>query len=329
MNASVRFTMRLDPDAATGATEMYDTALEIAQRADRSGANAIVISEHHGSDDGYLPSPLVLASAVAARTERVPIVVSALLGLFYDPVHLAEDLAVLDILSGGRLVCTLGIGYRPEELAMFGVDAKSRGDRMEELIGFLRDAWSGQPVDHPTRGAMTVTPQPRTPGGPMLMYGGHSKAAARRAARHQMLFQAVSDDPALTEAYEEEAARVGVEPVGCMLVAPGTPTSLFIADDVDAAWAEIGPCLLNDATRYSDWNAERDGIASIERAQTIDELRSGDSYVIVTPVDARARRDAGRPLVLDPLCGGLAPEPALRYFEQAIAALEVDGTGAR
>lgn len=328
MTASVRFTMRLDVEGAASPGEMYATALEIAQRADRAGAAAVVISEHHGSDDGYLPSPLVLASAIAAQTTQVPIVVSALLGLFYDPVHLAEDLAVLDIISGGRLVCTLGLGYRDEELAMFGVDPKSRGDQMEELIGFLREAWSGEPVVHPSRGTMTVTPSPQTPGGPMLMYGGHSKAAARRAARHQMLFQAVSDDESLIEVYEQEAARVGVPPMGCMLVAPGTPTSMFVADDVDAAWEEIGSYLLNDALRYSAWNSDRDGITSIERAQTVQDLQAGDSYVIVTPEEVRARRDAGLPVVLDPLCGGLSPEPALRYFEQAMAALAIEGGSA-
>jgi alkanesulfonate monooxygenase SsuD/methylene tetrahydromethanopterin reductase-like flavin-dependent oxidoreductase (luciferase family) len=321
VTATVRFTMRLAPDGDTAPAAMYQAALEMAVLADQAGAQAVVVSEHHGSDDGYLPSPLVLASAVAARTQQVPIVVSALLGLFYDPVHLAEDLAVLDILSGGRLVCTLGIGYRPEELQMFGVDPKARGDRMVELIGFLRAAWSGDPVDHPTRGRMTVTPRPHTPGGPMLMYGGHSKAAARRAARNQMLFQAVSDDPALAEAYDAEAARVGVEPLGCLLVAPGTPTSLFVADDVNAAWAEIGPALLNDAARYSEWNAARDGITSIERAQTVEDLRAGDSYVIVTPAELRARRAAGSPIVLDPLCGGLDPEVGMRYYQRALAAI--------
>lgn len=328
MTASVRFTMRLDVEGATSPGEMYATALEIAQRADRARAAAVVISEHHGSDDGYLPSPLVLASAIAGQTTHVPIVVSALLGLFYDPVHLAEDLAVLDIISGGRLVCTLGIGYRAEELAMFGVESKSRGDRMEDLIGFLRGAWSGKPVIHQTRGRMTITPTPQTPGGPMLMYGSHSKAAARRAARHQMLFQAVSDDESLIEVYEQEAARVGVAPMGCMLVAPGTPTSMFVADDVDGAWAEIGRYLLNDATRYSAWNADRDGITSIERAQTVDDLRGGHSYAIVTPDEVRTRRDAGLPVVLDPLCGGLPPEPAVRYFDQAMAALAAEGSSA-
>ena len=175
---------------------------------------------------------------------------------------------------------------------------------------------------------MTVTPTPLTPGGPMLMYGGHSKAAARRAARNQMIFQAVSDDPSLAEAYEQEATRVGVEPVACMLVTPGTPTSMFIAEDTDAAWAEIGQYLLNDASRYSDWNSKRDGITSIDRADTVEELRAGDSYVILTPDEARVRRAAGLPVVLDPLCGGLPPEPALRYFAQAEAALAV-GHGPR
>ena len=94
----------------------------------------IAVSEHHASPDGYLPSPLILATAIAARTSTIPITVAALLVPLHDPVRLAEDMAVLDILSRGRVMHIAGLGYRPEEYAMFGRSLAERGRRMEECL---------------------------------------------------------------------------------------------------------------------------------------------------------------------------------------------------
>ena len=109
--------------------ELFGRALDQAAYLDEHGHDALMVSEHHASDDGYLPSPLVATAAVAARTSRIPITVSALLVNFYEPVKLAEDVAVLDHLSGGRVSYTFGLGYRPEEYALFGQPWKTRGCR--------------------------------------------------------------------------------------------------------------------------------------------------------------------------------------------------------
>jgi len=87
----------------------------------------IVISEHHGSPDGYLPSPLVFASAVAARTKAVPIQVGALIVPLHDPIRLAEDMAVIDLLSGGRVSYVTAVGYVPDDYAMFDRSFEGRG----------------------------------------------------------------------------------------------------------------------------------------------------------------------------------------------------------
>ena len=91
----------------------------------------LVLSEHHAAPDGYLPSPLVLGAAVAARTTRIPIWVSALLVPLHDPVRLAEDIAVLDLISNGRISIVTGLGYRPVEYALLDQDWKSRGKRLD------------------------------------------------------------------------------------------------------------------------------------------------------------------------------------------------------
>ena len=95
----LRFDMRAPGEGPTAITDLYDAALEMAAWGEQHAAAAVVVSEHHASSDGYLPSPLVLASAIAARTSTVPITVAALLVPLHDPVRLAEDMAVLDVAS--------------------------------------------------------------------------------------------------------------------------------------------------------------------------------------------------------------------------------------
>ena len=104
------FTLRFDmraPDFGARATALYSAAPEMSAWAESRGCFAAVLCEHHGSEDGYLPSPIVLASAIAARTERLLLSLVVILP-FYDPVRLAEDLAVLDIISEGRVSVVFG-----------------------------------------------------------------------------------------------------------------------------------------------------------------------------------------------------------------------------
>src|SRR5262245_29379983 len=105
--------------------------------ADRRGAIFVGLSEHHGSDDDYLPSPLARASAIAARPTRVRIGINALIASFYDPLRLAEDAAVVDLLSGGRLDLTLAGGYVKDEFDMFGVALSERPARIREAVATL------------------------------------------------------------------------------------------------------------------------------------------------------------------------------------------------
>src|SRR6476661_8918620 len=177
----MRFDMRA-PSFGAPAAALYSAAADMCAWAETRGCIAAVLCEHHGSDDGYLPSPIVLASAIAARTERLLLSLVVILP-FYDPVRLAEDLAVLDIISNGRASVIFGIGYRPEEYEHFGLDIHRRGRMAEDKLALLRKLLSGEQVEHDER-RMGVTPPPHTPGGPTLMWGGASLAAARRAGRH-------------------------------------------------------------------------------------------------------------------------------------------------
>ncbi len=169
----MRFGMRSATTDPGARADMYRAALDMVEWAETRGCLSAVVSQHHASDDGYLPSPVPMAAAMAARTTTLPIIIGALLLALYEPVKVAEDLAVLDHLSRGRVSAVIGIGYRPEEFAMFGVDPRRRGAVTEERIHLLRRLWSGEEVDVDGRSAV-VRPLPFTPGGPPLAYGGGS-----------------------------------------------------------------------------------------------------------------------------------------------------------
>jgi alkanesulfonate monooxygenase SsuD/methylene tetrahydromethanopterin reductase-like flavin-dependent oxidoreductase (luciferase family) len=307
---TLRFDMRApsaDPPLVAG---LYRTAIEMAAWGEQHDCLSALISEHHTSPDGYLPSPLVLASAIAARTSSLPIIFGALLLNFYDPIKLAEDIAVLDIVSGGRVAYIIGLGYRPEEYAMFGVDMAERGNVMEAKLTALRRALAGEVFDFEGR-RVHVTPSPISPGGPALMYGGHSIAAARRAGRFGLDFFAEGDSPGLEDAYRTAAAEAGTEPGNCIVPTGSNPTTLFIAEDLDTAWDRIGPHMLHDAQMYRSWMGADHDAASKSAATTVEELRAEEGpYRIVTPAAAVEMIQAGQPLVLQPLCGGLNAEVA-------------------
>lgn len=312
------FTLRFDmraPDWGASPAALYAAAPEMCAWAEDHGGLAAVTCEHHGSDDGYLPSPLLLASAIAARTQRLALSLILILP-FYDPVRLAEDMAVLDILSAGRTSYILALGYRPEEYEHFGVEMAGRGRLADEKLVLLRRLLSGEEVMHDGR-RIKVTPAPQTTGGPALMWGGGSLAAARRAGRYGLGMLANANVEGMREAYEAACRKHGHAPGGTFFPDRKTPSVSFVADDVDAAWAELGKHLLHDARSYAAWNPGNEVSAGFTHANTVDELREARaSHVIYSVPEAVSRVRAGKILNLSPLCGGLDPEIAWRYLKR-------------
>jgi alkanesulfonate monooxygenase SsuD/methylene tetrahydromethanopterin reductase-like flavin-dependent oxidoreductase (luciferase family) len=311
------FLMRFDLRAPTGGTptrEIYRAALDMAAWAESRGCISVVLSEHHMVDDGYLPSPLVLAGAVAARTSTVPITVAALLLPLYEPVRLAEEMVVLDHLSGGRMMFVAALGYRPLEYAMHGVDYRRRGRLADENLALLLRAKTGAAFEHEGR-RIQVTPAPLTPGGPLVAWGGGSIAAARRAGRNGIGLLAQRGDPALRDAYEAAARDAGHQPGMCVLPSADEPNTVFVADDLERAWDELGPYLMHDVRSYASWNEGNTDTASISFAQSAAELRRENrSHRVLSVDDAIAFVRAGRVLPLHPLVGGLPPDVAWPYL---------------
>lgn len=318
----MRFDLRAPGRTGAQRAALHRTAVDMARFVDDHGCGSLVVSEHHASDDGYLPSPFLLASAMAAATSSTPIAVAIAILPLHDPVRLAEDIVTLDHLSEGRAMVVLGLGYRPVEYELYGVDFARRGaiadEKLARLLDLLGDA------DRAER-AVRVTPGPHSSPTPLLAWGGGSPPAARRAGRHGLGFFAQADRPGLRAAYEEAARAAGHEPGLCVLPPAAAPYSVFVADDVDAGWDDVGAALLVDAVAYHAWNVESgtaDTTVSLSSASTVDALRGADgAHRVVTPDGARAIVAEHGMLALHPLCGGLDPEVAWPYLRRAVAAV--------
>lgn len=182
------YTAETLPNEQVSLHQVYQDDLEQARLAETAGLDSIWYSEHHFLEQtGYNPNVLGMCAAAAAVTSRIEIGPSVLLGPLYHPVRLAEDCAMVDQLSGGRLTVGIGMGYRDIEYQGLGVQRRRRVGRTEELIAILRQAWSGQPISfHGSNFDIetpALSPPPFQTAGPRIWIGGYAEAALDRVAR--------------------------------------------------------------------------------------------------------------------------------------------------
>ena len=319
------YGMRFDFRSAPGGvatSKLHRAALDMAEWAEAHDGAYLGLAEHHGDSDGYNPSPLLMAAAFAARTNTMTISVAIFMLPLYNPVRLAEEMCVLDNLSHGRMRFIGGIGYVPSEYELHGVDFGRRGKIAEEYLEVLLKAVTGEEFEYAGRRGR-VTPAPLTPGGPRIGWGGGSLAAARRAGKHGIEFLGQRDDPALREAYDQACAEFGKTPGDFHMSRADEPAVMFVAEDVDAAWDEIGPYMLRDVVNYARWYEDEagqplkglDNSNSISFAKTVNDLRGENrSHLILSVDQAIERVRAGHHLRLHPLIGGIPPEIAWRYL---------------
>src|SRR5262245_42764709 len=159
-----QFDFRNPPGSGRSFADLYSEMFRQAERAEELGFDSLWQTEHHFTDDGYLPSMLPMLAALAARTQRVTIGTYVLLAPFPHPINLAEDAAVTDVISRGRLRLGLGLGYRHEEFEGFDIPRNERLGRTLETIEILRRAWTGERFDfvgkHFNFRGVRVLPQP-------------------------------------------------------------------------------------------------------------------------------------------------------------------------
>jgi alkanesulfonate monooxygenase SsuD/methylene tetrahydromethanopterin reductase-like flavin-dependent oxidoreductase (luciferase family) len=314
----LRFDFRNPVNADTAMADRYAAALDMAEWADGLGCLSIAVSEHHGSPDGYLPSPIPMLAAMAARTSGVRFTIAALIAPFHDPLRQAEDLIVLDILSRGRVDLIVAGGYVHEEFALFDVPMGERGARVTEAVAVLRSAFSGEPFDYQGR-TVHLTPAPYRPGGPSISLGGSSKPAAERAARIADGF--IPSTPEVWTFYRDEVQRLGrPDPGPCPI---GDNQVVALATDPDEGWEKMAPFFLHETNAYGAWQAQDDIASPYRTVADVDKLRSTGQYRVITPEQFVAELKASPfPFAFfHPMCGGMPIELAwssLRLFEHEV-----------
>ncbi len=259
MRLGLYFDLRDPRGRETGWSRHYRFVLEACEEADRLGADSVWFTEHHGFDDGYLPQPLTFAAAVAARTKRVRIGTAVVIAPLRHPVHLAEEAALVDVLSEGRLDLGLGAGYRHAEFALFGADLRTRMRATVETAVEMERLWAGG----------LVTPMPRQASIPLWFGFGGQRGAALAGEHGGGL---LSLDPSLLPAYLTGIERSGATPrMSGLLPAYASP-------DPERDWATVGRLHANQWDSYHRHSVE------------------GTDADIPAPVDPeRARRHGLRP----------------------------------
>jgi alkanesulfonate monooxygenase SsuD/methylene tetrahydromethanopterin reductase-like flavin-dependent oxidoreductase (luciferase family) len=253
------FTAQRPPTDERSDADLYQELIQDARRVEQAGLDSFWLSEHHVAEDGYMPSILPASAAVAAATQRIRIGTGVIIASFYHPLRLAEDLITLDLISKGRFVAGIGLGYRPEEYDAFGITHDDDRPLLEEALAVLRLAFAGKPFTYEGRyhtiPELTVTPRPYTDGGPPIMLAGNSVAdldaqRAGEAGTRYMIDPAISWDEVirLTDIYERARSSDGeIElPIFCYG---------FVREDGDA-WEGMrtGFSYLRDV--YDDWQVK-------------------------------------------------------------------------
>jgi probable F420-dependent oxidoreductase len=163
----------------------YKDALEEVVRGEELGFDSVWMEEHHSVVDHYWPSPLPVLAGFATRTSRVRLGTDILVAPFYHPVRLAEDIALLDVMSGGRVVLGTAIGYKPDEFSLYGAEMAKRGARFEEQLAIVKGLWTHERFSF--TGAHyhvegRLEPKPVTKPHPPIWIGGWGEITLRRAA---------------------------------------------------------------------------------------------------------------------------------------------------
>jgi probable F420-dependent oxidoreductase len=256
------FTAQLPADSERTFAREYRDTLELVRLAEQVGFDSAWVSEHHGSSDGYLPSLLVMLAAFAEATSTIGLGTGVVLTPLHDPVRLAEDAAVVDQLSGGRLTLGLGLGWREEEFRMLRIPFRERLARHVETVGILRRAFTGERFSF--RGEVfdydriRVTPPPFREGGPPILLGGYTDAALRRAGAigDGHLTDAVDTDQVgrAVTLMDEGGREAGRDPSTLRLA---LMQNAFVVAEGDG-WSLVREGVLHQWGSYEAWAAGHD-----------------------------------------------------------------------
>lgn len=310
------FDLRQPQQFQQSHTQLYRAALEMCTWADARGFDRVSLGEHHQSPDGYIPAPLLFASAIGACTEHLRVRLSILLAPLYNPIRLAEEIAVADLCLGGRLDVGLGVGYVKDDFDAFGVDYSTRGRALDELIPLLRKAWSGEPFEHLGK-TVRVSPRPAQDPMPIFLGGSSARGVERAATLGDGYFP--PGMPAGWKRYRARCIELGRPDPG--EYPRRGPIFLWVTNEPKAeAWEWLAPHIRHQINSYASWTeaayGEPQGPFVPER--DIESLRQGGAYEVMTPseaVDLANALGADGELIINPLLAGLDVHRAWEMLE--------------
>lgn len=291
--------------------ERVRVALEMAQWGESHGITSVSVDEHHATGHGWSCNPIMAAAMFLARTTTLIASVDCALGPLWNPVRLAEDIALVDNMSRGRLHTTVGLGYRTVEYDALGADFGRRGELMDDLITRMLAVWAG--TGHGGAVCTGTWSRPHPP----LYVGGGVRATARRAARFGLPLSLADHLPDVAAHYRGLCSDAGVTPLVLM---PGAVNRgmVFLHEDPDRAWAELGEHILWEAVTYGGWSTEERSLMHLPGVRTLAQVRASGRYRFLTPgelvAEMRDCADYG-PLVMHPLVGGMPAEEAWKSVQ--------------
>jgi alkanesulfonate monooxygenase SsuD/methylene tetrahydromethanopterin reductase-like flavin-dependent oxidoreductase (luciferase family) len=301
--------------------EFYSAMFEQIEYLDRSGFDSVWITEHHFVEDGYLAAAMPMLAAIAARTRRVTVGSYVILAPFYNPLRLAEDSALIDVISNGRLRLGIGLGYRLEEFEIFQMNRAERLGRTLETVEILKRAWTGEKFSFDGRyfkfKDAIVRPKPVSRPYPELLWGGMAPNAIKRGARLDMGF-ACNLGAREIRSYHDELRALGKNPANYSVV---NSRIVFVADSEEQAWREIEPYLRYQMSLYGKWLAEGEIKSGTQLgADGIDAMRK--NAVLGPPdrvIETLKRVIANSPMTemaISTQLPGLEPKKAMRALER-------------
>ena len=273
--------------------DLYADMLDIIVETERLGFGSAWIPEHHLAEDGYVPSPLTVLSAIAARTSTITIGSAIALAPLYNPVRFAEDCAMLDILSNGRAEMGLAIGYRRREYEAFGLDFTTRGKRFDEFLQIVRSLWAGDTVTFQGR-HFSITEarvSPLSSRGQIPLYiGGFVGKALERAAKYGDGYYGNAE---YYDTYVAKLKAHGKDPSSAGILIP----DLFnmVARDPEAAMEELAPHYHHASNAYGAWMNEDKAIGMDDAAlapMDLDAFKQSGIFRVWTPDEAISRLKA-------------------------------------
>ncbi len=290
MEFGVSYTIGSEPGRPL--RQGFAAALAEIQYAEKLGMTTMMISSQHFEEGDILPSPFVACSFIAAQTKKIRLGPGILLfPLAYNPIHVAEDGAVFDVLSDGRLNFAMGRGFRKEEFAGFGINRKERGARTREGATILRKLWTEDHVSYDGQfwklNDVSLRPKPLQKPNPPIWISGEWEVAVRLAGEVGDGWFADPKQPMTivrknAKAFHEEYRKSGRDPKRAQI---GIWREFYVSDSDQKAWDEAGPFMREEFAKYLAWEHLVDDEGNIippSRTDLLDDLVK-DRFVVGGP----------------------------------------------